>query len=130
MLLVKNYLAPSQIHGIGVYAAEDIPEGALIWRYEKHFDRRFKPDEFLRLSEAIREYYLTYGYLSTADGKYYFPFDNDKFMNHSFRPNIRFDADGNFYAKVAIAKDEEMTCDYREFDQEWLRYAQGYPVDK
>ncbi len=32
MLRVRTYLAPSPIEGIGLFAAEPIPRGTLIWK--------------------------------------------------------------------------------------------------
>ena len=125
---VKNYLGISPIHGLGVFTAEDIQAGDVIWSYEENFDRRFTVEDFSKMSTAIQEYYQTYGYHSTADRMIYLPFDNDRFMNHSFVANTVFKPDGNFYALVDIAKDQEITCDYREFDTEWPRYAHEFEV--
>jgi hypothetical protein len=41
MLLVKTYLSASPIHGIGLFAAEPIAKGTVIWCFDERVDRRF-----------------------------------------------------------------------------------------
>ncbi len=38
MMLVKTYLAPSQIQGLGVFAGEPIPCGSQLWVLNPKFD--------------------------------------------------------------------------------------------
>lgn len=123
MLRIRTYLHPSSIHGIGVFSLERLFPERLIWSFEENFDRRYSQEDFSKLSPAILEYYNTYGYESKSDGLFYFPFDNDRFMNHSSDPNIIFRPDGNFYATRIIEPHEEVTCDYSQFDVQWPTYA-------
>ena len=39
MMLVQTYVAPSEVEGVGVFAAKKIEKGDLIWRYDPSFDR-------------------------------------------------------------------------------------------
>ncbi len=41
MLLVKTYIGMSEIHGLGVFAAEAIADGAVVWRHNPMFDLMF-----------------------------------------------------------------------------------------
>ena len=43
MMLVKTRVAPSGIHGNGLFAAEPIPAGTPIWRFAAGFDQEFTP---------------------------------------------------------------------------------------
>ncbi len=38
MLLIKTKLDLSKIHGIGLFAGEDIPKGTIIWRFNSLID--------------------------------------------------------------------------------------------
>lgn len=42
MLKVKTYLDKSDIHGIGVFADEDIEENQIIWKFDERFDKVIK----------------------------------------------------------------------------------------
>jgi len=38
MILVRTYLAPSSIDGLGLFAAEDIPKGTITWEFYSEID--------------------------------------------------------------------------------------------
>ena len=63
MLLVNTYIAPSKIHGTGVYASEAIPKGTPMWRFEPAVDRVIPFDELEKLPEPAREFLKIYCYL-------------------------------------------------------------------
>src|SRR3546814_1178092 len=62
MLLVKTYVAPSRIHGLGLFAAERIPRGARIWEFNPVMDRFVSREEFESLPPAARESLRVYAY--------------------------------------------------------------------
>jgi uncharacterized protein len=113
MLLVKTYLAKSQIHGLGVFAGEHIPEGAKVWRFVDGFDRSYSPKAFARLPKAARDYIRHHGY--RVDGEILLTVDNDHHMNHSDDSNTYWN-DGYIRARRDIRKGEEITNNYRDFD--------------
>jgi SET domain-containing protein len=113
MLLVKTYLDKSAIHGLGVFAAERIPKGTKIWRFVERFDRAYSPKQFAKLPKPAREFLKNYGY--RVDGEVLFTVDNDRHINHSEDPNTYLKS-GYAIARRNIAKGEEITNDYREFD--------------
>ena len=113
MLLVKTYLAHSAIHGLGVFAGEFIRKGTKIWRFVEGFDRVYSPKEFARLPKPARDYIRFHGY--RVDGEILLTADHDHHMNHSDNPNT-FLKSGYAIARRNIAKGEEITNDYREFD--------------
>jgi hypothetical protein len=113
MLLVKTYLDKSPIHGLGVFAAEDIPKGAKIWRFVEGFDRCYTPEQFARLPKPARDFMKDYAY--RVDGEILFTVDNDHHMNHDENPNTILRG-GYVIAAANIAKGVEITNDYREFD--------------
>jgi SET domain-containing protein len=86
-MLVKTYVAPSKIHGLGIFAQEYIPNGTIIWRYIKGFDRRYTQEEINKLPKQAKEYIGTYGWRSAKSGLICIGLDNDKYFNHSETPN-------------------------------------------
>jgi SET domain-containing protein len=113
MLLVKTFLDKSPIHGLGVFAAEPIGKDTKIWRFVEGFDRAYSPKQFAKLPKAARDFIKMYGY--RVDGEILFPGDYDRHMNHSDIPNTYLKS-GYALARRRIAKGEEITNDYREFD--------------
>ena len=119
---IKNYVAPSTIQGLGLFAAEDLPKDTLIWTFENAFDRGYTREEFEVLDPLVHEYFDTYGYRDKWTGLYCITADNDRFTNHADTPNTYFDDEGNWYALHDIRKGEEITADYRAFCADWEAY--------
>jgi uncharacterized protein len=119
MLLVKTYLDRSLIHGIGLFAAEPIRKGTVVWRRSSAIDVVLSPDQIEALSPPAREQIRKYTYRDRVLGGHVLCGDDARFLNHTEDPNCRDlpDADGG--ATVAardIAAGEELTCDYAAFD--------------
>ena len=113
MMLIKTYLDKSRIHGIGVFADEFIRKGTKIWRFVEGFDHAYSPKKFAKLPKQARDHIRHYGY--RADGEILFSADHDRHMNHSDDANTYL-KDGYVIARCNIARGEEITNDYREFD--------------
>ncbi|HYC01884.1 MAG TPA: SET domain-containing protein-lysine N-methyltransferase [Azospirillaceae bacterium] len=114
MLLVRTYLAPSRVHGIGLFAAEPISRGTIIWRFDERIDRRFRKAEIDAMPEPLKSYLGTYSYPEAIGSEtYLLDGDHARFMNHSDQPNT--DATVDTVAIRDIAAGEELLCDYREF---------------
>lgn len=114
MYLVKTYLDYSAIHGIGVFAGEDIPEGTVVWQVIEGLDRAIDPAVVENYPEAGQQFVRTYGYL--FKGKWWLCSDHGMFSNHDDNPNTLSRDDVSDIAVRAIAKGEEITCNYRQFD--------------
>lgn len=125
MTLVRIGVGPSKIHGLGCIARETIEEGQMVWRFDDRFDKVITKKVFESLPEAARENLVIYAFVSRATGDYILCSDDSRFTNHSPDPNIVCiipeGTTGNdlvCYAKRTILPGEEMTNDYREFDEE------------
>lgn len=115
MLRVPTVVAPSSIQGVGLFAAEPITAGTVIWEFTEGVDWRIPVAEFELFPDPYRSWLLRYVYREPT-GCYVLCGDNGKFMNHSFDPNCD-DVDGPYtVAKRDIVEGEELTCDYRVFD--------------
>ena len=124
MLLVKTKLGPSEIEGIGLFAAEDIPKGTRIWDYRPGFDLEFSPEFVQALPEPAHSYALRYAYLNKFKGTYILCSDDARFFNHSATPNTTSidSPDGQVNADIAardIREGEELTTDYNSFDSDF-----------
>ena len=119
MLLVKTYLDRSSIHGIGLFAAERIPRGTVIWRRSPEIDLLLDPGQLDRLHPAARAQIEKYTYLDRYLGKLVLCGDDARFFNHADAPNCHDLPDANGGTTVAardIAEGEELTSDYSSFD--------------
>ena len=117
VLLIPTYVRPSAFEGVGVFAAEDIPSGTLIWRLDPGFDRLIHKDEVERQPSSVQEFLERYAYPYPHDPNYLVvELDNGRFMNHCEKPNTRFENPDAGFTRRAIAADEELVCNYAEFD--------------
>ena len=125
MLLVKTYLAESRIHGIGLFAAQRIPEGTVIWRLEPSLDLELTEAQIEALAPPAREQIEKYTYLDLVRGTYVLCGDDARFFNHSDAPNCQDFPDARGGTTVAardIEEGEELTCDYASFDASWTTH--------
>lgn len=125
MLLVKTRIGPSSIHGTGLFAAEFIAKGSVIWRFDARIDRLVDQGDVESLPEIAREYIYRYCGL-LENGKYLQTGDNDRYINHSPQPNtVSLPCIGDMIAARDIQVGEEITEDYRVFDfsKERLAYT-------
>ncbi|KAI95883.1 SET domain-containing protein [Rhodomicrobium vannielii ATCC 17100] len=117
MMLVRTYLSNSAIEGVGIYAAEPIKKGDVIWRLEPKFDVFFTEADIEELPSHMQDFIQRYSYPHMQKkGIWVLESDNGRFMNHSEAPNTDFTDAELGYAICDIAAGEEITCNYHEFD--------------
>jgi hypothetical protein len=122
MLLVKTYLDRSTIHGVGLFAAERIRKGTVLWRLNPLIDVQLTEAQIASLGDAAREQILKYTYRDRVLGTYVLCGDDARFFNHMENPNCLDVPDEQGGATVAardIEAGEELTCDYASFDAEF-----------
>lgn len=117
MLTVKTKIDNSTISGIGLFAVEDIDEGQIVWKNNAGSELMISQSEFDQLSDYMKNIYQHSGYLDKVDKQWKLPLDNARFMNHAPKPNTLQNADGDYVAVKRIWIDEEITCNYHEFDE-------------
>ena len=124
MIVVSSYLSDSKIKnaGVGLFSSKTILRGMPVVSPEPSSYETFSADEVQNSPEAFKNFLRTYANLR-SDGTWILAKDNEKFMNHSRRPNI----DELGFAARDIFSGDELTCDYRKTDNfvlqnppEWL----------
>ncbi len=117
MLIVRTYVAASDVEGVGVFAAEPISAGAKIWVFDPAFDRVVTRDWVETQGPMMQEFLTRYAYPYREDPKQLIiEIDNGRFMNHSETPNTDFTSKSEGFARMDINPGDELTCDYHEFD--------------
>jgi SET domain-containing protein len=124
MLLVKTYLAQSQIDGFGLFAGQDIHAGTAVWSFDPLVDIVLEPTQIRNFSPAFKEYCEKYGYLDVRVGKYVICGDDSRFVNHSDTPNMVgiYTVGREYGIDIAIREirqGEELTSDYASFDADF-----------
>jgi|SRR3990170_5106878 len=131
MLLVKTYLSPSKIEGIGVFAGQDIQKGTTTWKFAPGFDLAFSQKEVEAMPPLLQQFMKKYSVLSMVSGKYVLCNDDARFTNHSASPNLESVVVKGGVEKIAranrnIRKGEELTIDYRTIDKADAASDEGY----
>lgn len=110
-------LAPSPIHGVGVFAIKDIPTNTIIL---KRFTEYVKVDsKFLRridsnVADLYKSLLQQYDEHMLIPSNGFFSIDMSFYLNHSTTPNARYDIENSFIvSKDKIAVGDEITFDYR-----------------
>ena len=118
MLQVKTKLGSSKIHGIGVFANQNIKKGQVVWKFTSLLDRLIDLNIFEKMPKDMKLFVRTYGW----KWKNYWVLsgDNDRFLNYSTKPNVK-DRPGlaDSIAARDINKGEELTCNYSKFCEDF-----------
>jgi SET domain-containing protein len=126
MLLVSTRTGPSWISGTGLFAAEYIPKGTVVWRFDPVVDRILSPFQVDNLPMDVKALVLDFCYVNKRSGLYVVSLDNARFMNHSAQPNLaevesESDDEGMDIAVRDIRAGEELTVDYFAYDADAAR---------
>lgn len=116
MMLVRAYLGPSEIEGLGVFSHEDIRKGDIIWKFDTRFDQLIPRSTLETVDDRTREFLERYGYdMPDYPDCLALDADEGRFMNHCDTPNLDFGYPDIGVALVDIPAGTELTCDYRQF---------------
>ena len=120
MLLIDTYLDKSTIHGVGVFAKENVKKGEKIKEVRPEFEFEFNQNNLPKMPLALARLIDTHAYEREPGSKILvLGIDNEKYLNHSDDPSV----DDNGIALKDIKIGDEITIDYRDFDDNikiWL----------
>lgn len=120
MMLIRTRVAPSAIHGMGLFTVEPVAKGTAIWRFAPGFDHDFSPAQFAALPLLAREHTRHFCFVSQVDGHVILSGDHACFINHSPANNTGAPPDAPAPVTTVALRDlaagEEITCDYWSYD--------------
>lgn len=116
MMQVHTYVAASSIEGVGVFTAEPIARGQMVWSFDPLFDRLIPVADYENARPLVKDFLDKYSYPSPdRPGFLVYETDNGRFMNHIDTPNLDFSDSGGARALRDIQAGEELTCNYADF---------------
>ena len=128
MMMVETVLTQSLIHGLGVFLAEPVERGQLIWRFDTRIDRAYALDEIESLPAHVQRYLRIYSTWHAQSGLYVLCGDNGRYFNHSDTPSTVSNAIafGEDHAARDLAVGEELTSDYRTICDHVRKNGNGF----
>ncbi len=128
MIHIKYRLKASDLHGIGLFADEDIKQGQLIYTASPLLDINISKAQFDTLSESEKREMRWWGFFDKTNNVWHSDFDVTRFVNHSIDATITQNKnykDAYLVATRDISKGEELTQNYLEFETEKDLSARG-----
>jgi len=116
MLRIKTRVGPSEIHGVGLFADEDVAEGTVIWE-RTSLDLVLLSSDLASLPDVEREFVYEYGTFCRVLDTRFVCLDNTRFMNHAtgLAANVvstDLQIDSVNIAARRIRRGDEITIDY------------------
>lgn len=133
MIHIKYKLDKSPIHGIGIFADQNIKKGQLIFTAEPILDVNITDDQFSSLNDAEKKEIKYWGYFNKFTNKWHVDFDHIHFLNHSYSPNTTQNTTSSEACLIAsrdISLGEELTQNYLEFETEEDLKNRGIKIEK
>jgi SET domain-containing protein len=121
MLTVKTKVDKSKIHGLGVFADQNIPKGTIVWMFKEGIDTKYTKEQFESMTKEQQKDIIHFSYYDINLNCYIHSFDDSRYVNHSDNPNLSSHYDEHYvegysYANRDIKIGEELTDDYYEYD--------------
>jgi len=125
MLLFKTEVkvATDPRMGLGLFAAEFIPKGSVVWKFVEGVDIKVSINTVKQMSKAQQEYFDKYAWIE--EDYYFSSCDLTNFINHSYNPNLDNTTDITI-ALSDIKLGEELFTNYQEFDSEFDKYKNEF----
>lgn len=118
MMIVRCYLAPSSIEGLGVFCHDDIKKGQNVWVSDPILDHRIPVSKLAEVPPHVAEFLDRYSYPDWDNPGYVvLESDEGRFMNHADEPNLDFSDGVHGLAVVDIPAGTELTCHYSTFTE-------------
>ncbi len=121
MIYINYKLDKSKHHGIGLFAAENIKKGTLIYTPSPMLDINLTQEQFDSLNDKEKKEIMWWGFYDEPTKKWHVDFDVSHFINHENEGTITQDVnhkDAYLIAARDIKAGEELTQNYLEFESE------------
>ena len=118
MLYIETYLAPSTIHGIGVFTKQAIKKWEMIAKRNSEIDQGFSLDQYESFLEEEKNQIKKYARKDKKTWEIKLNADDTRFLNHSSTPNI-WHREDELFALSDIQENEELTDNYTEIDEDF-----------
>ena len=128
---IKYKLDRSDHHGIGLFAADDLKKGQLVYTASPLLDLNITKEQFDLLDEKEKQELRWWGFWDEQNKKWHCDFDVSKFINHANEGTVTQDtnhADAHLIAARDIAAGEELTQNYLEFESGEDLQARGIDI--
>jgi len=118
---VYTRLAPSKIHGVGVFAIKNIPKNTNIFSADNSRLVQVSAKTVRKQPPRIKKLYDDF---CVVKGDKYICPDNFNnltvawYLNNSKKPNVRCDKNYDFFARRNIRSGEELTVDYSAYSDD------------
>lgn len=119
MIHIKYKLKASDLHGIGLFADQDIKKGELIYTASPVLDVNISEEQFGELDEKEKKEVQYWGFYIESEKLWHVDFDVSRFVNHSFDATVTQDknyTDAYLIAAKDVKFGEELTQNYLEFE--------------
>jgi SET domain-containing protein len=119
MIHIKYKLDRSNKHGIGLFAAEDLQAGQLVYTASPTLDVNITQEQFDSLKDSEKEELRWWGFFDESTQRWHVDFDVSKFINHSKEATVTQDknySEAYLVTTRKVNKDEELTQNYLEFE--------------
>jgi len=119
MIHIAYKLKSSDLHGVGLFADEDIKKGQLVYTASPLLDLNITQEQFDRLDQKEKDEILWWGFFDQPSKMWRVDFDVSKFINHSSDATVTQDENHDEAYLIAvrdIKSGEELTQNYLEFE--------------
>jgi SET domain-containing protein len=124
MLLIRHEVRPSLVHGLGVFAIEDIEMDRIVIIAHPAVDIAIPVQQAAMEPEPLQHFLRRYG--CRWGDTIHLSIDNTRFINHSREPNLRIVWEDNggwhYHAVSPITTGTEITCDYRDIIEGFIDF--------
>lgn len=119
MIMIEHSVAPSP-YGLGLFTLETLKKGQLVLNSDSRLIAIVPLTEIATFSNIMQRHFAKYAY--AGKGKHrlhdalYYNVDNERFINHSDQPNLKYDAITEcHYADEDLTAGTELTRNYLDF---------------
>lgn len=121
MMHIAYKLKESPLHGIGLFAQENLSKGQLVYTASPLLDVDITQEEFDSLAENEKREIRWWGFWDEPTQRWHVDFDVSKFINHAIDATLTQDPnhiDAHLITTRAVNAGEELTQNYLEFETE------------